>query len=325
MAGEQRRGGARRRGVFCRGLIDYDGTYVYAVDAETGTLKWVNNTSGHLDPKIRKGVSAQGNLTLMKDKLWMAAGNVMPPTPFDLATGALMTSAKPGDGVPNNNRGEELGVFMDEYLFRGGRLRYSAESDVVNPGIFSLTTEKGWNLDIAQGMIVPAWDNELFFCLPARDFPPVAYDSRALAAQMTKGSRAKSERMWEAKGLKDSRVLGLALAKDAAVALCETPTPRNLFPQYKVCLLDRADGHILWNFDLPSEPRINGLAIDGDGRLIVTLRNGNLMAFGDIAALQSCLTGLAVSQARARWTRKNWSSVFTTRSHRYKTKKAAGY
>ncbi|HNR32091.1 MAG TPA: PQQ-binding-like beta-propeller repeat protein, partial [Candidatus Hydrogenedentes bacterium] len=34
---------------FAAGIIDYDGTYVYAVDAATGALKWVNNTTGHLD------------------------------------------------------------------------------------------------------------------------------------------------------------------------------------------------------------------------------------------------------------------------------------
>ena len=53
------------------GIIDYDGTYVYALNAITGALKWQNTTSGHLDPSLRKGVSAQGNLTLAQGKLWL--------------------------------------------------------------------------------------------------------------------------------------------------------------------------------------------------------------------------------------------------------------
>ena len=45
------------------GIIDTDGTYVYALDALTGKVKWQNITSGHLDKQLRKGVSAQGILT----------------------------------------------------------------------------------------------------------------------------------------------------------------------------------------------------------------------------------------------------------------------
>ena len=39
------------------GIIDYDGTYVYGLDAETGKLVWQNDSTGHLDPELRKGVS----------------------------------------------------------------------------------------------------------------------------------------------------------------------------------------------------------------------------------------------------------------------------
>ena len=37
------------------GIVDYDGTFVYALDAVTGALKWANTTSGHIDPELRKG------------------------------------------------------------------------------------------------------------------------------------------------------------------------------------------------------------------------------------------------------------------------------
>ena len=51
------------------GVIDYDGTYVYALDAETGKPIWGNTTSGHLDKELRKGVSAQGILTISGNRL----------------------------------------------------------------------------------------------------------------------------------------------------------------------------------------------------------------------------------------------------------------
>ena len=48
---------------FGAGIVDHDGTYVTALDAATGELKWQNTTSGHLNEALRKGVSSQGNLT----------------------------------------------------------------------------------------------------------------------------------------------------------------------------------------------------------------------------------------------------------------------
>ena len=72
---------------FAAGIIDYDGTYVYAVDARTGKIKWQNNSCGHLNPELRKGVSAQGNLAIHGDQLLMAGGNQVNPARFDLATG----------------------------------------------------------------------------------------------------------------------------------------------------------------------------------------------------------------------------------------------
>ncbi|GAH67229.1 unnamed protein product [marine sediment metagenome] len=44
---------------FAAGIVNYDGIHVYALDAATGTIKWQNNTSGHLDPEARTGVSVQ--------------------------------------------------------------------------------------------------------------------------------------------------------------------------------------------------------------------------------------------------------------------------
>jgi outer membrane protein assembly factor BamB len=37
---------------FAAGIANYDGTYVYALDAATGRIRWQNNTSGHLDQQV---------------------------------------------------------------------------------------------------------------------------------------------------------------------------------------------------------------------------------------------------------------------------------
>jgi len=283
---------------FAAGLIDYDGTYVYAVDAENGALRWANNTTGHLDKDLRKGVSAQGNLTIAGDRLWMAAGNVMPPAPYDLETGAFLTNANPGDGSPRTNRGEEIGVLQGEYLVSGGRLRYSAAENVVNPGRFVISRGDAFRMELATGRVAPAWDEELLVCVPARDEAPIAYDSRALITELGQVKPTIPKRLWRAMSLANSRVEALALAGDAVAVACVTPVPRNLAPRHRVCLLDRSDGSVRWEQDLPGAPRLNGIAIDRAGRLLVSLADGRLAAYGDSDALRASVQGLA-EQAKA--------------------------
>jgi PQQ-like domain len=47
---------------------------------------------------------------------------------------------------------------------------------------------------------------------------------------------------------------------------------------WQLTAYDRKDGRALWSVPLPSEPLFNGLAIAGDGTVIVTLRDGSVVA-----------------------------------------------
>jgi outer membrane protein assembly factor BamB len=281
---------------FAAGLVDYDGTYVYGVNAETGELVWVNNSSGHLDKTLRKGVSAQGNLTVFGDYLWLAGGNVISPAPYRLDTGAY-AGPIPRDGSPETNRGEELGVFLDKGLVMGGRLRYSASDNVVNPGQFILARcekpDKVSGPAFSAGQVAPAWDAAHAVAMPGRDVPPAGYDSEALAGVFGRASRSVPKRLWDAQRLADRRVDALALAQDAVVALCRTPVARSLYPQYHVCLLDRDTGALMFQHELPGAPRLNGLAIDRDGRVLVTLDDGGVAAFGSLDKLRTSVLQLA--------------------------------
>ena len=40
---------------------------------------------------------------------------------------------------------------------------------------------------------------------------------------------------------------------------------------------ERADGNLRWQVELPCEPARNGLAAAGDGRWLISLRDGNLV------------------------------------------------
>ncbi len=92
---------------FAAGMMDYDGTYVYALDAGTGRIKWQNNTSGHLDAFSRRGIAVQGHLLANNGKLYLAGGNAVSPGVYDMKTGKCETAAPTGFGT-RARRGREL-------------------------------------------------------------------------------------------------------------------------------------------------------------------------------------------------------------------------
>ncbi len=80
---------------FAAGIVNYDGTYVYALDPKTGYVKWCNDTSGHLDPAAQVGVSAQGHLLFDSGKLYLAGGNAVSPAVYDQRDGRCLNDPAP--------------------------------------------------------------------------------------------------------------------------------------------------------------------------------------------------------------------------------------
>ncbi len=117
------------------GIIDHDGTYVYALDARTGKLIWENNSSGHLNSELRKGVSVQGNLSIQGHHLLLAGGNQISPARYDLKTGECKVSPFK-QGQPKANNGKFLGVFENDIVLAGGRILHSSPRNVATKGSF---------------------------------------------------------------------------------------------------------------------------------------------------------------------------------------------
>ena len=126
---------------FGAGIVDHDGTYIYALDAKTGEIIWENNSSGHLNAELRKGVSAQGNLTILDDMLVMAGGNAASPATFSLKTGECLETARK-QGQPQSNGGKFIGVLGGNRLIAGGRILYSSPRNVSTKGSFEV-----WSAD----------------------------------------------------------------------------------------------------------------------------------------------------------------------------------
>ena len=85
------------------GIAHYDGTYVYALDAKTGRVKWQNDTSGHLNREARSGVSLQGHMLLTDGKLYIAGGNAVSPAIYDTKDGKCLNDPNLVQRITQNN------------------------------------------------------------------------------------------------------------------------------------------------------------------------------------------------------------------------------
>ncbi|MCH2373023.1 MAG: PQQ-binding-like beta-propeller repeat protein [Planctomycetes bacterium] len=278
------------------GVIDYDGTYVYALDAKSGKIKWQNVTSGHLNPALRKGVAAQGVLTIVKGRLWLAGGNIISPAPYDLQTGEYVGPAV-RDGAPQSNRGEEIGVFLDRYILVGGRLRYSAARNVINPGFFEAHTisdeRETKRARLVKGKIAPAWNSEYAVVVDGWQAAPKCFDAKLLSAALARGDRVSDLAPFSvAEALGGTNVVALALAPNAILAVTEKSESRRLSTRWILSAIDPQSGTIRWEQSLNHSVRSGGLAVDRLGRILLVGEDGSLTCFGGSDEYERLLTSI---------------------------------
>jgi outer membrane protein assembly factor BamB len=129
------------------GINDYDGSHVYALDAATGRLRWQNNTSGHLDPAGRRGVTCQGEMLMSEGRLYLAGGNTVSPGVFDAQTGRCLNTPPTTMGA-TAPRGREL-------VLTAGQVK------TVGQPLYSIPSAPVFDTAIA-------WDNPVVFAANAR-------------------------------------------------------------------------------------------------------------------------------------------------------------
>ena len=283
---------------FAAGIIDYDGTYVYAVDAKTGKIQWQNNSCGHVNGELRKGVSVQGNLTIQGDQLLLAGGNQISPARFDLQTGKLLAESF-DQGRPKANHGQFVGVYRDRHAIAGGRILFSSAKNVSTKGSFvAFVDEKPRTLNF--GGIPPAWDEKTVAMVNYQNGKLTCYDSNQVADRLQKGfpssedkprrRRAALAEVFDAEGavrwqsdLGESNkfeALSLAVCPNAIVAVMQYQQKYRSQPQWFVVAFDAEDGIIYWRHEIDSEPLPGGLLVDRGGQILVTMLKGDVLCLG---------------------------------------------
>lgn len=191
------------------GNLDVDGTYVAALDAKTGAVKWRNDTSGQLNAQRGTGVSGCGYPTIAKGRLWLRTAS------YDLVTGECRPMLQPAPAKITaadieKTRGILLrytGLFADKFLVFGGR-RFFADQSV---GQVSQTRDRGdlyfavlsddgaSKLPIyapwANCRTMPSWDEKTLIAMPtvynskydrSRDEDLVCWDVPKAVGELTK-------------------------------------------------------------------------------------------------------------------------------------------
>ena len=247
------------------GIVNYDGTHVYALDAATGRLKWQNNTSGHLDTDSLAGVSVQGHLIVHDGKLWLAGGNVVSPAVYSLADGKCLNDVGlvhrlSGGNLPASEspRGSSLYVVADRVRVTDQPLYAHPKWKVYDSSVLN----KSW-LGTAGDRDI-TWVNNVHLAA----YPKVA-EGRAERFNNGWGKLrvAGLEPAWETDS-KDSTAV--ALGRNALVVARPS----------EITALNLADGKPLWGQMLPGTAVTWGLALDRSGRVFAALEGGQLVCFG---------------------------------------------
>jgi len=248
------------------GIVNYDGTYVYALDAVTGAIKWQNNTSGHLDQKARTGVSVQGHQMLYEGKLYLASGTSVSPAVYNTTDGKCLNDPKSlASCVSRSPRGWEL-FLLGEKVVACGKPFYA--DNVFDDTVFNrvFLTSNGeqdvvWTSNQYNRKVV-CFDD---------------IDKKSLSQHMSNpGNRFNID--FGRLNIKDKPLWSTDCNKSVAIAVCKNAVV--IANETEIVAISLKDGGVLWSQPVPSSPVPWGLAVDRNGNVIVSLKNGQVLCFG---------------------------------------------
>jgi outer membrane protein assembly factor BamB len=239
------------------GIANYDGTHVYALEAATGKIRWQNNTSGNTAGGQGTGASVQGDLLSVGGKLYLAGGNRTPLVSYDLKDGSFETIRPAKFGTDRRGpRGHDLFARADgSVAVANWTPLYTRAEDKHYIEYAELPTGR---------TVCVVFQNALSMTLPGQ------------------GEGGSPKPVWVAKPFQEN--VAVALAENAIVV---AGTNRDSAPPeaaaketYGIAALDIRNGEQLWRHSLPAGPVAWGLAIDRQGQVLVTLRDGRVVCFG---------------------------------------------
>ena len=225
------------------GNANFDGTHVYALDAATGKIKWQNNSSGHMEGE-KSGAGVQGNLLLHDGALWMAGGSLVGVARYDVKDG---TFSRAGGA-----RGKDLYVLDGKVQVSGVGLYWRPE-DWHYIAFAGFPVEKGF----------------------------VAVNEQQLGLAEGRDAKNQPKFAWSAKPFLETNAV--VIAKDAILVagVDRTGAGDQVKSTGGIAAVALDGGKVFWKRALPAPPSGWGLAVDRDGRILVSLQDGRVVCFGE--------------------------------------------
>jgi len=258
------------------GIVNYDGVHVYALNAEDGSIVWQNNRSGHLKPDSRTGVSVQGHMLIQNGKLYLAGGTSLSPAIYDLSDGRCLNDLKPLDLVGSTAiRGQELFAIGDQVVAGGKPLYAHPDFPVWDPTVFNkMLHTSADRIDIIwlNSRKLLAY-NPISKAVLNRSVGPTPTEPVYMIPGWGKLDTSQKPR-WE---YECGQVAAIARSKNAVLVA----GIRELgSPTVEAVDIQTGEPFWKWGIQLPGLPVPWGMAIDGKGRIVLTLREGHVLCFG---------------------------------------------
>jgi outer membrane protein assembly factor BamB len=238
------------------GIAHYDGTYVYALDAVTGKVKWCHDSSGSLCEPTGGGISLQGHLYLSAGELRFLGGGKYETARYDLATGGCLN---PADDTILSQFRTAFSPYYPEYG------RYMSLSHRLAGGeelVYDASYEGSQHSALA--LLQP---------LPPGAPRPVKPEARW---PVFRPGEARREAVWADKSAR--RFQSFAVGPSMLLAAGHTGFAPSEQPF--LAAVDVATGADLWREALPAPAVKGGTAIDHAGRIVAALEKGQILAFG---------------------------------------------
>ena len=225
-----------------------------ALDAVTGKLKWRNDSSGSLSGKVNSGVSMQGDLFLEDGKLCFLGGGVYETAQFDLDNGQCLNVPK------EDPRSQFRTAFYPYYPEYGNYLSLDHTLADGRSLVFDASYEGNRFTPLA-------------FLSP---LPNGVQKIRKDAARWAnrRGWSEKRKAIWQDK--QGRRFASFVVSPELLLAAGD------LGEETKTSFLAAMqieNGAVAWNVALPAQPIKGGTSIDHQGRIFVTLENGQTLCY----------------------------------------------
>jgi outer membrane protein assembly factor BamB len=282
------------------------GVRAYALNSRNGQVIWERGDIGDgfwVNPKDDRslnplGLDNNGGLAVDDQRLWVAS---YPRGGLDLRTGDhIIFGESIGRGRFGSQFGSQIGV-LGNWVLQGGR-KLSQTQDAVASGIQGGGEAAAFNdrnstnrnsYILSPGVFsLPVWDADLVVLtgplIGANNFGSArltAVPRKKLLARLETSSAANikdwgADKAWETTGL---RTVAYALSPNLVVAAHVNVSGSIYTAKLEdshLTAFRRADAATAWSVALPEQPLMGGLAIDRDGRVLVSLCDGSVVCYG---------------------------------------------